>query len=308
MRTGSVLGFVVLASLAGPPASGRTRREEDHPRETEEPGRMIDRLDEAVDYANEKLKTYHYLRGTAHEEAGEHQLAVLDYEAAVAIDEGFAGAWNRLGWVYYYHLGELRPAAGAFVEVIGDDDAEAYVPAGAYNGLAEILRRMREMEASIALHEKGVSIHPTCVGYHNLAWLYNTHRRDFTRAVALCETALEIDPSYEYGKVSLAVFLANDGRLERAKEMLEGVGETDPSMDYNLACYYAVIGETGEAIRRIERYLTVYLAAEKKREGSRKYMLEDWHLAPLRDDPRFIELMKPAREAEPPVPAGDAST
>lgn len=267
--------------------------------EMEDPKRKVEALSRLIAAGDASLKVLYYRRGWAKKEARDYEGAAADFEAALAIDEHFHWARNAAAWTYCYNLGELEVAAAEFLRIIRDEEASFRVRASAYGGLAEIFRVLREMETSITLHERGIAVRPTCLGYHNLAWLYNTHRRDFKKAVALCEKALELDPEYEYGRVSLAVFLANDGHTKRAREIIAAVDRTEPVRHYNLACYYAVTGDREEALRYIESYLRDYCTAARRRDQTRRYMLRDWHLDSLKNDPRFISLMKKEGAKEP---------
>ena len=276
-------------------------------REIEDRKERTEVLEPPKEAADATGKYVHLMRGRAHNAAARYEEAVAEFKAALELDDDFQRARSSLAWTYYYNMGELELAAENFSRIIRDEDADDYLRASSYNGLAEIFRTIREMDTSIALHEKGVSLRPTCVGWHNLAWLYNTHRGDFKKAIELCERSLENNPHYEYGRISLAVFLANDSQTERAREIIEGVDTSKPVRQYNLACYYAVTGDKENAIRCVARYLREYCTFARRRDQTREYMLQDWHLDALKCDPRFIELMRmegqaPPLEGEPPAP------
>jgi mannose-6-phosphate isomerase-like protein (cupin superfamily) len=77
------------------------------------------------------------------------------------------------------------------------------------------------------------------------------------------------------------------GDEEGARRELEAGIETYPDAwqgYYNLACVEARLGNTDEALRRLER------AAELDREAVSKWAGEDEDFASLKDDPRFLAL------------------
>jgi len=243
-----------------------------------------------------RLALAHYYRGWARKEAGQYAEGAEDFKAALAIDEGYHWARDALAWTYYYNMAEHDLAAKHFEALIGNPDVPAKTRASACNGLAEIHRVKREFDKSIEIHEKGMKLEPTSLGYHNLAWLYNTHRKDFKKAIRLCRKSLELDPDYEYGRVSLAVFLANDGSKVEAAAIIEKVDQTKPVRHYNLACYYAVTGDRDRAMSLLDSYLANYHTVVKKRNVARDYMSKDWHLDSLKGDPRFRRLMRKESE------------
>lgn len=207
-----------------------------------------------------------------------------------------------LAWKYYYNLGEMDRAADHFKALINNGAVPAVIRSSAYNGLGEILRKRGNIDQSIEQHTQGVALLATTVGCHNLAWVYNTWRKDFKRAITLGEQALQLGPTYEYGKISLAIFLVNDGQLDRAKKLIKGVDTSPTVRHYNLACYYAVTKQKEKAIRFLRTYLYRYHVVIKKRNEMRAYMLKDWHLDSLRDDSTFKKLMRDDPAFEKPMP------
>jgi tetratricopeptide (TPR) repeat protein len=259
-----------------------------------DPHQRIRILDRALELKPdpEWLKEIRLRRGWAWRDLGRYPEAADEFGRAIETDENFHQARDSLAWTLYYNLGERDRAKKEFSALIAASNVPKELVASAYNGLAEIHRSERDFDRALVLHEKGVAVSPTPVGLHNLAWLYNTHRKDFAKAVELCEKAIELEPSYDYGRVSLAVFLANKGDKERAAAILARVGRFEPVMYGNLACYYAVLGNADEALRYVKADLKEYHVVAKKRNQERDYCLKDWHFDSVRGDPRFQDLMK----------------
>jgi adenylate cyclase len=93
----------------------------------------------------------------------------------------------------------------------------------------------------------------------------------------------------DYPDNARAYFLAtsalwNLGRKEEACAWIEraiAIDPDDPSTRYNIACFYAQIGELDKALEYLEHSIT-----------SRSWAESDPELEPLRSDPRFQALME----------------
>ncbi len=87
--------------------------------------------------------------------------------------------------------------------------------------------------------------------------------------------------------------LAILGETERTKDWAERASIMEPDdfyLNYNLACAYAVLGETELALDRLEQVLSPSLLRSQK-----EFMLHDSDLDKVRDHPRFIALIKKLR-------------
>jgi cupin domain len=82
--------------------------------------------------------------------------------------------------------------------------------------------------------------------------------------------------------------LRRSGREEEGREVLRKAREERPdswAMAYNSGCWEVFAGNHDEALEHLRR------ARELNEEGVRPYLAEDTDLDPLRDDPRFKELL-----------------
>ena len=95
-----------------------------------------------------------------------------------------------------------------------------------------------------------------------------------------------VRPLYEAG--------AYDEAADRGREILEA-NEAHPYLLFNLACCESRAGRTTDALEHLEQAVAMW-------DGCRDMAREDSDFDPIRDEPRFQELM--AQEAQ----AGDAST
>lgn len=82
--------------------------------------------------------------------------------------------------------------------------------------------------------------------------------------------------------------LRRGGRLEEGREVLRKAREERPNswaMAYNSACWETLAGNADAAFEHLRR------ARELDADAARPYLVEDSDLDPLRDDPRFKELI-----------------
>jgi Flp pilus assembly protein TadD len=82
-------------------------------------------------------------------------------------------------------------------------------------------------------------------------------RKDWPAAVDLARDYAERRPREEKGWISWAYALRELQRVAEARDVLLRAeplhGKASPLLHYNLACYFCVLGDHGEARRRLER-------------------------------------------------------
>jgi adenylate cyclase len=188
-----------------------------------------------------------------------HDLAAADaaYQRAIACDPTLFEAH------YYYghaciEVGDFAKAAGLYERAaeLRPDDYQALVFARqAYRGLGR-----REDERSAAL-----------------------------RQLAAAERALAADPSDARALSLSAGSLIVAGRPDEARAWSRRACELEPDehyVHYNAACAFAMLGETDEAMRALER------GTEGNQLCRPAWVEHDEDLASLRDHPRFQELLR----------------
>ena len=109
-----------------------------------------------------------------------------------------------------------------------------------------------------------------------------------TALVPIFEEVLKENPNDLDALMYLAHSYTREDRVEEGLELdrrLSALLPDEPVVHYNLACSYALLGETDAAIRALE---------EGIRLGYREpdHMRADEDLALLRDDPRFLEILE----------------
>lgn len=112
------------------------------------------------------------------------------------------------------------------------------------------------------------------------------------RAIGLCEKMLAKEPDHGNALGHLVASLAEIGDAERAREWSRRAMLLDPDnarLQYNLACAMAQLGDFTVAIELIDTI------ADTMNSSWVQWMEEDNDLDPIREDPRFIVIMKRAR-------------
>lgn len=87
---------------------------------------------------------------------------------------------------------------------------------------------------------------------------------------------------------AVADTLRRRGRLDEARSIMRGLIDRDPSAWehwYNAACFEALAGDADEAFAHLRK------AVALNRGAVNPYLAEDTDLDPIRDDPRFAELL-----------------
>jgi adenylate cyclase len=276
----------------------------------------------------------YYLRGRASfTRHGRENIrrAIRMFGQATHIDPAFARAWAGLAMAHAYCVllfdsgaDDLRAAEEASSRAIELDPnlAESYAARIMVYAAAS-----RFGDAEKAFH-KAIELDPANFDAH-----YQFARLQFKRgkqaeAVALFQRASDIDPSdYQSPNLSVAIYreLGEDdkaraaarrgveaselhikqhpgnarayllgassllflGEREKALQFAESAQRVDPDSEdtnYNAACFYANAGETEKALDCLERGV-----------HDPDWMEQDTDLDPLRDHPRFQEVMRRTR-------------
>jgi len=95
----------------------------------------------------------------------------------------------------------------------------------------------------------------------------------------------------EFMHVLLACYRARSGQSAEARRVLRRV-RPGPRTWYNMACTYALLGESTSALDMLEQELKENHSSEAARNRQRAWAAEDPDLASLREDPRFQSLTR----------------
>ena len=94
----------------------------------------------------------------------------------------------------------------------------------------------------------------------------------------------------DFMRALLACYRARSGRAEEARDLLADV-RPGPQTWYNLACTYALLGESARSLELLAIELQENHASEAARDRQREWARSDPDLASLRGDPRFEALV-----------------
>ena len=147
--------------------------------------------------------------------------------------------------------------------------------------------RFEERRAPEAARRVEVDIADALV---SLAVNANVKGGDPERAREYFERAYELRQG-DFMRVMLACYRARSGHGEEARELLELV-PSSPQAYYNLACTYALLGETRLALEYLERDFVENRTSEAALEKQKAWARGDPDLASLRGDPGFEVLVE----------------
>lgn len=171
-----------------------------------------------------------------------------------------------------------------------DDDE----PAKAELELSKAVERLKALESDLAERPgAGAALamlrQTRCSALVSLAVNANVKMRDTKKAVAWFEKAWELRQD-DFMRVLYACYRAREGKSAEARALMREVAP-GPNTYYNMACTYALLGETEPAFeflrRELEENATTRGALERQRAWARK----DPDLESLRGDPRFRKLV-----------------
>jgi len=146
----------------------------------------------------------------------------------------------------------------------------------------------RQNDAALEQAKKTFDLDPTHVTAR--VWLANIYlsRGMYSETVALVEGTLKTHPSDLYSLFDASYAYAKMGRRSEAEAgltKLRQLEKTEPVDAYNFATIYVGLGDKERAFEELERNF-------QERGFYMSYLQVDPLLDPLRDDPRFISLMK----------------
>jgi serine/threonine-protein kinase len=248
-----------------------------------------------ADELNDQLAPVHVTLGQIHSESGNYDLAIQEFQRALALDTRNAEAlqhlasafedqgrfadaeasikkaialrpeywegYNTLG-AFYYRRGKYSDAAAQFREVIKltPDNATAYM------NLGVMLRNMNDWVGARQAQEHSLTIAPSYVAYSNLAGiLYD--QAEYLQSAEAYEKALKMnDRDYRpWGGLASAYLAA--GLPDKARPALQqaiGLAEdevlrkpNDATILSYIASYYAKLGNRERATSRIDTALAL---------------------------------------------------
>ena len=253
--------------------------------------------------------------------------AVALFNRATEMDPGFARAWEDLAVAYaqqaiYYEGGDAEKAAADDASLKAITLAPDSGSTHAARGMAHLASKRYEEAATE--FEMAIALDPTLGRAHYNYARAKFHQGDFEKALELFGKAIEVDPDdfespllatpiyqrlgrpeeadsaaregvlraerhlADYPDSQRAYYLGAGGLMhlgqrDRAFDWAEkslAIDPSDPAIRYNMGCFYAQAGEIDKAFECLEDSIT-----------SRTWFENDLDLEPLREDPRYQELL-----------------
>jgi len=198
------------------------------------------------------------------------------------LTEGLPGA-NTV-WVEW--------ASSRLEEMLGSTLMDEGRPLEAEQVLLKAVRRLEALENT--LEGRGAGLTQVRRQRANvllsLAVNANVRMQDAERALGYFEKAFELDQR-DFMQILRACYRARSGHIEEARGVLRSVTPT-PQLFYNLACTYALLGDTDKALDFLQQELEVNHPVPGALKRQQIWAAEDPDLESLRGNPRFQRLTR----------------
>jgi serine/threonine-protein kinase len=238
--------------------------------------------------------------------------ALAAARTALRLDDTQVEAHASLGMIKLYYEWDWEGAEEAFQRVLELNPSEA----NTHYHYSWYLILFGRVEEAIEEHKRSKELSP--LNPRNTAWLGELYRYEdrYEEAIDEARSALELDPDYPIGWYVLGNVYADMGMYEEAIATHQKLAEVAPPFRYLLGCTYALAGRKEEArkiLAEMEKeeptpwnarclvYLYIALGDNDKAfqwlayehpAFSLPWVRVSPHAEPLRDDPRFDELLK----------------
>lgn len=207
-----------------------------------------------------------------------------EFKRAIELEPNNASAHFRYGQIYLAPVGRIDEAIteikrgldGEPLDInMGGTLAWAYSAKGEYDKALEQAKKTYELEPS----------HP--LGRWILTQAY-MNKGMYPEAIALIEQWLTTDPANQFALRDGGVVYAKAGRRAKAEEMIarfRDLAKTQYVPTCRMAAIYAALGEKDKAFEELNK-------AFEMRDWEAFRLKDDVYWIPLRDDPRFNDLLK----------------
>jgi tetratricopeptide (TPR) repeat protein len=151
------------------------------------------------------------------------------------------------------------------------------------------LEKREELDAAQAFYLSSLALDSTStLTYNNLGMVAMKQERP-EEAITYFSKAVKAKPNNWDARVNLGIALWGLGRkaeaVEQYKQVLKSEPGYNPSLDYNIACHYALVGQTRQSMEWLKKAID---------HGHNNWELieKDPDLQNLRELPEFLELLK----------------
>jgi TolB-like protein len=212
----------------------------------------------------------------------EYPEAEREFKRALELDPNLAITHYRYAWVYLSPLGRHDEAIAEMKRAMELEPLS--IQQGA--NYAAVLMYAGRFDEALEQAKKTNELDPTHVG--GLAWLAHTYNAKgmYKESLAVSERALHL-ASYQ-GRAQKGIAYALGGERGEAMRIVNEWKEAEKAghvMIYWLAAIYALLGDKDAAFAELEKSFAA-------RDWFLQRLKTDPFMAPLRDDPRYKEMLK----------------
>jgi len=128
----------------------------------------------------------HYNRGVIYQSQGKADLAISEYQEAIALEPKYGWAWSNLGNVWL-SLGKILEAIECFQKAIEIDPSDATF----HNNLGYAYSRQGKLESALSEYEKAIALYPDyAAALFNLACLHS-QKGELDSSLTFLQEAME---------------------------------------------------------------------------------------------------------------------
>jgi serine/threonine protein kinase/tetratricopeptide (TPR) repeat protein len=207
-----------------------------------------------------------------------------EFKRAIELDANVAEIHNRYSRGYLSPLGRFDEAIAEIKRAVELEPLS--IPIG--SNLVVAYLRARKYDLALEQAKKTSSLDPNHPSAR--AWLGTAYNGNgmYAEAISLGESILQTNPTDQDALQMVAFAYAKSGRHNDAAAVigkLNDIGKAQYVPHYLLGVIYGLLGEKEKAFAELEKALD-------DRDRGCNEMNVDFYMDPIRDDPRFKELLK----------------
>ena len=207
-----------------------------------------------------------------------------EFKRALELDPNVAEIHNRYSRAFLTPLGRFDESAAEIKRALELEPLS--IPIGA--NVSTFYLRARKYDLALEQAQKTSALDPDHPAVR--AWLGNAYNASgmYAEAIAHGENILQTNPTDQDALVIVGFAYAKTGRSNDARAVIgrfNNIGKSQFVSHYYLAIIYGALGEKDKALAELEQALD-------DRDRGCNEMNVDLFLDPIRDDPRFKELLK----------------
>lgn len=220
--------------------------------------------------------------GYVHERKGNLNEACTSFQRAIELEPGTAHFHNELGGIY----ARMDREDEAIEEYLKSLEMDPRNPE-TYYLLGYLERSHANFDKAIAFFQQALVLKRSfAAAYIGLGGVYRRMER-YREAIEAYENAIELGSANNgLARASVAAcyrLLGDEEEYARQVELARGIGFEEDD-DYNRACFEALCGNSGEAVKYLKRAL-------ERKQTRPQDAGDDIDFDFIRDDPRFLDLV-----------------